>query len=169
MTTTSFEGLNTLIEHFESVPWCGKILRAPGIVPFVPPSRQTPQQQPEGALPSRDQLFSRLLYNEEGVPYFVGFYQDPLLQSEPASKYPDLPFLARSLSNLFDLRSGLSGFNGPAHGGFIGKVVIHSTPREPLVDKRPLYGPCTRARTVVCNVPALFPLHENLMWSGLRP
>ncbi|KAI1409806.1 HotDog domain-containing protein [Hypoxylon sp. FL1857] len=123
MATESFKDLNTLVNHFESVPWCGEVLRAPGVVPFVPCSRLDPQQLPEGALPSRDQLFRRLLDNDEGVPYILGFYRDPLLQPESALKAANLPFLAPSISILFELRSGLSGFNAFAHGGFIGTMM----------------------------------------------
>ncbi|KAI1099454.1 HotDog domain-containing protein [Jackrogersella minutella] len=122
MTTTSYKDLNKLMEHFESVSWCANSLRAPGIIPIIPPARLDPQHLPEGALPSRDQLFRRLLDQEEGVPYILGFYEDPLIHSK-SPKYSDLPFLAPSLSLLFDLRSGLSGFNGTAHGGFIGTMM----------------------------------------------
>jgi acyl-coenzyme A thioesterase PaaI-like protein len=121
MPAKSIQPLNSLVDHFISIPWCAKMLQEPGAVPFVPPSRQDPEQLAPGSLRSQDQLFKHQLDNEEAVPWFIGFYHDLGLGS--ASEHPNLPFLVTSASLLLDLRPGVNGFNGTVHGGLIAAMM----------------------------------------------
>lgn len=125
-STKPLKSLEELTSHFKSTPWCAKILSAPGIIPFPPPSRRDPNQLPTGSTPSQDQLFGRSLDNESGVPQFIGFYQDPFAATDSTSDsiaHPDLPFLTKSASLIFDLRPGVNGFNATVHGGFIAAMM----------------------------------------------
>ncbi|RYP19578.1 hypothetical protein DL765_003305 [Monosporascus sp. GIB2] len=113
--------LSTLSDHFASIPWCASILKLPGTVTFLPVSRIDPSQLPEDCCPSQDQLFKHTLASETAVPNCLGFYQDPT--AAPGSEHCDLPFVLPSASLLFDIRSGVNGFNGTAHGGFIAAMM----------------------------------------------
>lgn len=127
-STKPLKSLEELTSHFKSTPWCAKIFSAPGIIPFPPPSRRDPNQLPAGSTPSQDQLFGRSLDDESAVPQFMGFYQDPFAaatdsSSDIAITHPDLPFLTKSASLIFNLRPGVNGFNATVHGGFIAAMI----------------------------------------------
>lgn len=117
--------LRSLNEHFAAIPWTASLLQAPGTVTCLPASRMGPERAPEAASASYDKLFKHTLDNESAVPHCLGFYQDPVpaLSAATASELPDLPFVLRSASLLFDLRPGVNGYNGTAHGGFIAAVM----------------------------------------------
>jgi acyl-coenzyme A thioesterase PaaI-like protein len=59
--------------------------------------------------------------NENAVPHILGFYEDPFIK--PGDDRPALPFLIKSVSLLFDIRKGVGGFIGTAHGGLIGAMM----------------------------------------------
>ncbi|KAH6648065.1 HotDog domain-containing protein [Truncatella angustata] len=100
--------------RLEDVPWCTALIGAPNTVTFVPPSYAT---KDDVEPPLLDQLFRRVLRNNEAIPRCLGFYQDPIDLSDGAVS--GLPFLLTSSSLIFDLRPGVNGFNGTAHGGLI--------------------------------------------------
>ncbi|KAF3016513.1 hypothetical protein E8E14_011208 [Neopestalotiopsis sp. 37M] len=99
--------------RFGDVPWCVSLLSAPNIVTFEPASHA---KKANGSA-SQDELFARTLKTDEAIPRCLGFYQAPTTTSDTA--VTGLPFLLSSCTLLFDLRSGVNGFNGTAHGGLI--------------------------------------------------
>lgn len=106
---------------FSSIPWCAALLGEPGVVTFTPMSRLP-------NTPSKDQLFKTTLKTENAVPEFIGFYKSPFTDADnlTLSHIPSTgrgpQFLINSVSLLFDLRPGVNGFNGTAHGGFIASL-----------------------------------------------
>ena len=115
--------INSLNEYFAAIPWTASLLREPGTVAFLPASRMGPGRVREGQFPSHDEFFQHTLDNESAVPHCLGFYQDQIPALRAASEHPDLPFVLRSSSLLYDLRPGVNGFNGTAHGGLIAAVI----------------------------------------------
>lgn len=99
--------------RFGDVPWCVSLISAPNIVTFEPASHA----KIANGSASRDELFARTLKTDEAIPRCLGFYQAPTTTSDTAIS--GLPFLLGSCTLLFDLRSGVNGFNGTAHGGLI--------------------------------------------------
>lgn len=106
----------------ESVPWCAALIQQPRTVTYIPPSRLPKANV--GPRPVLDKLFSRTLWTDEAIPECLGIYQDcdPPLDATT----PSLPFLLKTTSILFDLREGVNGFNGTAHGGFISALMDES-------------------------------------------
>ena len=117
------EALNRLNEYFAAIPWVASLLRAPGTVTFFPASRMGPERLSKNRFPSHDELFKHTLDTDSAVPHCLGFYQDPIPALHSADEHPDLPFVLRSSSLLFDLRPGINGYNGTAHGGFIAAMI----------------------------------------------
>ncbi|KAI1631301.1 Thioesterase/thiol ester dehydrase-isomerase [Biscogniauxia mediterranea] len=119
--TPSSARLRTHVDYFIS-QGVG-ILQAPATLPFLPPSRQGSDQLSssagsEGVFVSRDRLFKHLLDNERAIPHYIGFCADPFRDPcPPAGGFPDLPFIAKSITLVLELRDGLRGFNGTVHGG----------------------------------------------------
>ncbi|KAI4864543.1 HotDog domain-containing protein [Hypoxylon rubiginosum] len=105
----------------KDVPWCAALIHAPGTITFIPQSHVT---QDGTEVSSQDQLFRRTLRNDEAIPDCLGFYQDPQILSDGTAS--DSPFLLSSSSIMFDLRPGVNGFNGTAHGGLIAALMDES-------------------------------------------
>ncbi|KAH9908745.1 Thioesterase/thiol ester dehydrase-isomerase [Xylariomycetidae sp. FL2044] len=100
------------------------ILKEPTVIPFVPASRQPIHHggasPDEDALFSRDTLFRETLDSESAIPNYVGFYHDPFGSGpDPTTTFPDLPFIARSISLVLDCRAGTHGFHATVHGGLM--------------------------------------------------
>lgn len=115
---TSSQHPETLKGHLDYFVSQGlKILQRPGIVPFLPSSRQDAQQcsVEKTEFVSQDTLFNCLFNSETAIPHMIGFYEDPFCHS--TATFPCLPFIARSISLVLELRNGLHGFNGTVHGG----------------------------------------------------
>ncbi|KAI1488279.1 Thioesterase/thiol ester dehydrase-isomerase [Biscogniauxia mediterranea] len=121
--TPSSARLRTDVDYFIS-QGVG-ILQAPSTLAFLPPSRQGSDQQPssssagssEGASAvSRDRLFRHLLDTESAIPHYIGFCADPF-RDPPVNGFPDLPFIAKSITLVLELREALHGFHGTVHGG----------------------------------------------------
>ncbi|CAJ2504501.1 Uu.00g118950.m01.CDS01 [Anthostomella pinea] len=123
MAVKTSNALSDSLQHFASIPECAAMLQMPGIA--LGRSNRDPRQLPEGCPPSRDQFFKHLMDNDQAVPHLLVLYQDPFFfdGAGAASDPPDLPFLVRSVSVLFDLRAGLNGWNGTVHGGFIAAMM----------------------------------------------
>ncbi len=111
--------VSILSSHFTSIPWCAEILGLLGTITFVPVSRAEPSDLPQDCSPSQNQFFKYTLDNHAVVPKCIGFYREPKL----ASERPELPFMFQSASLIFDIRSGVNGFNGTTHGGFITTLI----------------------------------------------
>ncbi|KAK3938953.1 HotDog domain-containing protein [Diplogelasinospora grovesii] len=117
----------TAAQFFKSIPWCADLLSRPDVVPFIPTCRL----EGEDAVRARTQdlLFRRSLNNAESVPHCIGFYRDPAsatmsTQSTTLASPLGTPTLyVNSASLLFDLRPGVNGFNGTAHGGLIASLI----------------------------------------------
>ncbi|KAI0130688.1 HotDog domain-containing protein [Daldinia grandis] len=114
--------------HFKSTPWCTALLERPGVITFIPTSRFP--EDPTGYSPTQDQLFRKTFNNADTVPHCIGFYQDPNSDIEPSPSTQLGPssqlgprLLINSASLIFDLRPGVNGYNGTAHGGFIGSLI----------------------------------------------
>ncbi|KAH8600720.1 HotDog domain-containing protein [Bisporella sp. PMI_857] len=117
------------IAHFKSIPWCSALLEQPGAVIFTPTARL--QEDAFGRSPTQDQLFRKTLKNHDTVPHCIGFYQDPALSDSQLDRRAPLvalsqlepTLLIKSSSLMFDLRRGVNGYNGSAHGGFIASIM----------------------------------------------
>ncbi|KAI1139360.1 HotDog domain-containing protein [Hypoxylon sp. FL0543] len=109
------KGLKTHLNYFISQGV--RVLQAPNIIPFLPPSRQDANQSAvvQEVFISQDTLFRYSLDSERAIPHLIGFYEDPFCH--PAATFPHLPFITRSASLVLELRDGLHGFNGTVHGG----------------------------------------------------
>ncbi|KFY76835.1 hypothetical protein V499_03613 [Pseudogymnoascus sp. VKM F-103] len=110
------------MDYFKSIPWCAAILEKTGIVTFTPTCRL--QEDANGYCPTQDQFFRKSLRNDDAIPNCVGFYQDPF--SKTTSSPPSgsaLRLLVNSSTLIFDLRPGINGFNGSAHGGLISALM----------------------------------------------
>ncbi|SPO07202.1 uncharacterized protein DNG_09896 [Cephalotrichum gorgonifer] len=111
--------------YFKFVPWCNDLISRQGSILFTPTSR-LPDDPTIGA--TRDQLFRKTLHHDGALPYCIGLYQDPTtspdLQPTTPGSGPQSPTLyIKSSSILFDLRPGLNGFNGSAHGGLLSSLI----------------------------------------------
>jgi acyl-coenzyme A thioesterase PaaI-like protein len=107
------------MEHFQSIPWVASILAQPGTITFIPSSRQP--QNSKGSAVSKDVLLGHSLNSPESIPHYIGFYQDPFSSSTSTSqtKSKGQHFFFDSTTLIFDLHSGVNGFNGTVHGGLI--------------------------------------------------
>lgn len=110
-------------DHFRSIPWCAEFLAPPDVVLFTPTSRL----EGEGAsrAMTQDQLFRRSLNSSDTIPRCLGFFHDTTDQTvaEAASLTQPSRLPVESLSIFFDLRPGVNGFNGTAHGGLIASLI----------------------------------------------
>ncbi|KAI0491016.1 HotDog domain-containing protein [Xylaria cf. heliscus] len=115
------------MSSFDSIPWCGALLQKPGVVRFTPQSRMP--AGPDGRFPSPDQLFKTSLKTADTVPEYIGFYQSPFsdpirMTLPPIESMEGGPrFLINTMSLLIDLRPGVNGANGTAHGGLIASLL----------------------------------------------
>ena len=110
--------------HFMSVPWCNDLISSPNLVLFTPTCRQPVSNAPAA---SRDVFFRKSLKNDDAIPYAVGLYEDPenpLGPGAASSKPQGAPALyVKSSTLLCELRPGLAGYSGFAHGGLISTLV----------------------------------------------
>lgn len=109
--------------HFDAFPWCASLLGSPDIVTFNPPCRSPPD--PAGISISKDQLFRHVLNRVEAVPACLGFYTRP---SQVDSGFGDSrPTASRlpldSATLIFDLQTGVNGFQGWTHGGLLAALI----------------------------------------------
>ncbi|KAI1173980.1 HotDog domain-containing protein [Nemania sp. FL0916] len=115
------------MSYFASIPWCATMLQQPGIVTFTPMARLPAGS--DGRFPSQDQLFKTSLKTADTVPEYLGFYQSPFSDANHLSVLAVRPprsgpqFLINTMSLLVDLRPGVNGFNGTAHGGLIASIM----------------------------------------------
>jgi acyl-coenzyme A thioesterase PaaI-like protein len=111
------------MEYFKLIPWCATILESPGVVIFTPPCRL--QDDENGNCPTKDQFFRQILQNRDAIPNCIGFYQRT--SSDAMVTYPSAEraqqFLINSSTLMLDLRQGLNGFSGSAHGGLIATLM----------------------------------------------
>ena len=126
MASTSLITADT--QYFEAIPWCKDLISSPDLVLFTPTCRQ-PESNEIGA--SRDQFFRKILNSEDTVPHCIGLYRDPARHpsrdARSAGPDPANPeFHIKSASLLCDLRPGLAGYSGGAHGGFISTLIDES-------------------------------------------
>ncbi|KAI0546618.1 HotDog domain-containing protein [Xylaria curta] len=115
------------MSSLESIPWCATLLQKPGVVKFTPQARQP--AGPDGRFPSQDQLFKTSLKTPNTVPEYIGFYLSPFSDLTQMT-LPPTPLvgggprlLINTMSLLVDLRPGVNGFNGTAHGGLIASLL----------------------------------------------
>ena len=109
------------MEHFKTIPWCAELISAPELKEFTPTCRQPHSDAP---VASRDQLFRKTLNHDEAIPNCIGFYQDPTKLSAAVTTPHDSPTLyIKSATLLFDLKDGVKGYNGSAHGGLISSMI----------------------------------------------
>ncbi|KAH8891929.1 hypothetical protein GQ53DRAFT_140189 [Thozetella sp. PMI_491] len=122
------------VRYFKSIPWCAELLEQPGVRICATISRL--DLNPNKGGPSNNTLFVRTLNTEDAIPHCIGFYRDPLspetpgLASDPNVQGPASSaddgtsrVLVRSSSIMFDLRPGVNGSNGTAHGGLITSLI----------------------------------------------
>ncbi|KAJ8069795.1 hypothetical protein OCU04_000211 [Sclerotinia nivalis] len=131
MAKSSLQGHEAAMSQFISIPWCADIVRKPGTVVFVPTSRFPADSQ--GKSPTQNQLFRDTLNNTDTVPHIIGLYQNPLsfeigpnatpIFSSASNAGNAQTLMIKSCSLMFDIRSGINGYNGTAHGGFITSVI----------------------------------------------
>ncbi|OTA67749.1 Thioesterase/thiol ester dehydrase-isomerase [Hypoxylon sp. EC38] len=106
------ESLKSHLDYFTSQGV--SILQTPGIVPFLPASRQDAPIAKDTFV-SQDTFFNYLLDSERAIPHLIGVYEDPF--RHPTATFPHLPVIITSASLILELRDGLHGFNGTVHGG----------------------------------------------------
>jgi acyl-coenzyme A thioesterase PaaI-like protein len=104
------------MEYFSAIPWCAAILNDPDTVTFTPPCRLSSDQN--GHLPTKDQLVRKTFCGDDGIPHAVAFYKRTSLNSSPPFARR-LHFLTDSTTLMMEIRPGLNGYNGGAHGGLI--------------------------------------------------
>ncbi|KAF2786253.1 hypothetical protein K505DRAFT_260264 [Melanomma pulvis-pyrius CBS 109.77] len=110
------------MDYFTSIPWCATVLNDPSIILFTPPCRL--QVDEHGNCPTQDQLVRRTFHNSDGIPHIVAFHPKHCARSVHApSSTKGLRFLVDSITLMLDLRSGLNGYNGGAHGGLIATII----------------------------------------------
>ena len=68
--------------YFDAIPWCAKLLSAPGVVVFTPPSRLVKRSSEH----LHDQLFGRTLNTPETIPACVAFFEEPASEQGPGSE-----------------------------------------------------------------------------------
>lgn len=108
------------MEHFKTIPWCAELISAPELVEFTPTCRQAHSDAP---VASRDQLFRKTLNHDEAIPNCIGLYQVPSDPSTAASARDGLTLYIESATLLFDLKPGVKGYNGSAHGGLVASMI----------------------------------------------
>lgn len=93
------------------------------MVTFDPPCRSPPD--PAGISISKDQLFRHVLNKAEAVPACVGFYtRTSTLNSDlGGSRQKASRLLLDSASMIFDLQTGVNGFQGWTHGGLLAALI----------------------------------------------
>ncbi|KAH6693941.1 HotDog domain-containing protein [Plectosphaerella plurivora] len=111
------------VDYFLSIPWCAALLTPPDVVHFTPTSRLEGDHAARSM--TQDQLFRKSLNNSDTIPRCVGFYRDTTDQIVAEAAASDKParLLVESISLLFELRPGVNGFNGTAHGGLIASLI----------------------------------------------
>ncbi|KAK6216371.1 hypothetical protein LQW54_003574 [Pestalotiopsis sp. IQ-011] len=94
--------------YFESIPWCAARLRSES----EPVSHWPVPWDRDGATKLGDRFFSTTLNTELTIPHFLFFHatQDP---STPSNA------LLPELQAFLHLESGIGGYPGYAHGGFV--------------------------------------------------
>ncbi|KAI8950464.1 Thioesterase/thiol ester dehydrase-isomerase [Xylaria longipes] len=114
--------LNTHAEYF--IGQGITILQEPSTILFLPGSRQDLNSQDKTAFISRDRLFRHLLNTERAIPHLIGFYKDPFRDITPTSaRFPDVPFIVKSITLVLDVHEDLHGFSATAHGGLICSIM----------------------------------------------
>lgn len=113
------------MEHFKTIPWCAELISAPELREFTPTCRQPHSDAP---VASRDQLFRKTLNHGDAIPNCIGLYQDPTKLSAAATTEPKPPqdgptLYIKAATLLFDLKPGVKGYNGSAHGGLISSMI----------------------------------------------
>lgn len=126
MSSTSLIAADTA--YFNAIPWCKDLISTPDLLLFAPTCRQ-PESNELGA--SKDQFFRKSLNHSDAIPHCIGLYEDPTKTRNRApgsqgssGSGPEL--YVKSASLLCDLRPGLNGYNGTAHGGLISSLVDES-------------------------------------------
>lgn len=123
---------NTILQHFNSVPWIAALLAQPGIKTFTPAARMDLNASHPGHIASQDQLFRKTFNSNDTVPFYMAFYRDPISESgiqvetkpnDTSSHVAAKTLLLTSTSLLCDIRLGINGFNNSAHGGFIASLI----------------------------------------------
>ncbi|KAM0285798.1 hypothetical protein ACHAQH_001260 [Verticillium albo-atrum] len=116
------------MDHFRTLPWFKTLMEKPGFVAFNPITRDDENASKDE--PPRNQLFRQVLNNEEAIPHCTGFYmKDDVTHSEgqrsdgtsassAIANGSKLRLQIRSCSLVYDLRSGVNGFNQSMQGGF---------------------------------------------------
>lgn len=113
---------STTMEFFKTIKWCADILDDPNIAFFDPPCRL--KANGADCCPTKDELMRKTLYNAECIPNVVAFYPTHFPPDIRTSELQPGPrFLIESVTLLFDLRSGVNGYNGVAHGGLTATLI----------------------------------------------
>lgn len=110
------------MDTFRRVSWCAALLDSPGTATFTPTCRL--QEDENGQCITQDEFFRKTLRNISAVPNCIGFYSIPSLESfSTAADQTSKTFMIHSSTLLFELASGVNGFNGSAHGGLIAALM----------------------------------------------
>jgi acyl-coenzyme A thioesterase PaaI-like protein len=107
--------------YFKTIPWCASLLGQRDVHTFTPICRLAALDG-DNTNRERNRLFRHTLTTDDTIPECIGFYNDPFLTHivpQPAASriLVDKAFL------LFDLRPGVNGYNGTAHGGLITSLI----------------------------------------------
>lgn len=102
-------------DHFKSIPWCAAYLTS-----VTEPTIYWPTPWERGTPGSGDKFFASTLNTSLTIPHLLFFHRDPPPSSPPNELIPDLfAFL--------QLESGIGGFPGYAHGGFVCTILDEIT------------------------------------------
>jgi acyl-coenzyme A thioesterase PaaI-like protein len=116
--------IDETLQYFTAIPWCKALLHRPGVENFVPPCREAKTETERRPYRTQDVLFTQTWNNATTIPHVIGFYERR--ETERYSYHPSMGrtnsaqrLLVGSISLVFDLQPGLTGFNGSVHGGVI--------------------------------------------------
>lgn len=111
---------------FLSVPWCRSIIEDSNWIPTRTPSREVKSNK-------EDTFFAETLQTSQTIRNCLTLFRRPGVPTSQVSKNPDADFKATATDHpiqeviiLLNLGSGINGYAGVCHGGFVSTILDES-------------------------------------------